>query len=68
MKILRDVEGTFYDSYRIQGLESRSGLCTFDTPNDHSELPQIVEICTLTYLIPVETLINGEGGPFVEIK
>ena len=33
MKILRDVEGTFYDSYRIQGLESRCGPCIFINTN-----------------------------------
>ena len=36
VKILRDIEGSFYDSYGIQGLEMTFWALYFDTPVCHS--------------------------------
>ena len=36
VKILRDIEGSFYNSYGIQGLEMTFWALYFHTPIDHS--------------------------------
>ena len=38
VKILRDIEGSFYNSYGIQGLEMTFWALYFHTPIDHSDV------------------------------